>query len=265
MMPVVTPVLQVRLLGDFLLVSDEIPMTAIDSQRLRSLLAYLILHSATPQSRSHLAFLLWPDSSEEQAHTNLRTVVIRLRQALPNLDDFLHIDRRSLQWRPTVPYALDVMDFELALARAEQARDAKTERQALEEAVGLYRGDLLPDCYDQWILSERDRLRQLFLAALERLVELLEQERNYSAAIRMAQYLIRHDSLHETAYRHLMRLYARSGNRAALVRTYQTCVTVLERELAVGPSSATRRLYEQYIQAEESWTPLRAPQLSQAL
>ncbi len=265
MMPVVTSVLQVRLLGNFLLVSDDMPAPAVDSQRLRSLLAYLMLHRAAPQSRSHLAFLLWPDSSEEQAHTNLRTVVIRLRQALPNLDDFLHIDRRSLQWRPTVPYALDVMDFELALARAEQARDAKTERQALEEAVGLYRGDLLPDCYDQWILSERDRLRQLFLAALERLVELLEQERNYSAAIRMAQYLIRHDSLHETAYRHLMRLYAGSGNRAALVRTYQTCVTVLERELAVGPSSATRRLYEQYIQAEESWTPLRAPQLSQAL
>jgi DNA-binding SARP family transcriptional activator len=265
MMPVVTPVLQVRLLGDFLLVSDELPMIAIDSPRLRSLLAYLMLHSATPQSRSHLAFLLWPDSSEEQAHTNLRTVVIRLRQALPNLDDFLHIDRRSLHWRPTVACVLDVMDFEQALVQAERAKDARTERQALEKAVGLYQGDLLPDCYDEWVLSERDRLRQLFLEALERLVELLEQEQNYSAAIRAAQRLIRHDSLHETAYRHLMRLYARNGNRAALARTYQACVTVLERELAVGPSSATRRVYEQYIQTEESWTTLRVSALARVL
>jgi hypothetical protein len=46
-------------------------------------------------------------------------------------------------------------------------------------------------------------------------------------------------------------------------RTYQTCVTILERELAVGPSSATRRVYEQYIQAEESWTPLSVPELAQ--
>ena len=56
-------------------------------------------------------------------------------------------------------------------------------RQALTQAVDLFRGDLLPGCYDEWILPERDRLRQVFFTALERLIVLLEQERDEEAAI----------------------------------------------------------------------------------
>lgn len=49
--------------------------------------------------------------------------------------------------------------------------------------MDLYRGDLLPSCYDEWILPERDRLRQAFFKALERLIVLLEQERDDEGAI----------------------------------------------------------------------------------
>ena len=48
-----------------------------------------------------------------------------------------------------------------------------------------------------------------------------------------------------------MRMYAASGNRAAAVRTYQRCVAVLERELAVEPGPATRQVYEQLIHSEQ--------------
>ena len=77
-------------------------------------------------------------------------------------------------------------------------------------------------------------------------MELLEEEGDYQEAIRVAQRLLRHDSLDESAYRSLIRLYAICDNRAAAERTYQNCVTVLERELAVEPSAATREVYEQY-------------------
>jgi len=120
-----------------------------------------------------------------------------------------------------------------------------------EQAIELYRGDLLPDCYDEWILPERDRLSQLFLDVLEWLLCLHEQEGDYQGAIRISQRLQREDPLQEASYRHLMRLYAASGNRAAAVRTYQRCVAVLERELAVEPGPATRRVYEQLIQSKQ--------------
>ncbi|MFL5801098.1 MAG: ATP-binding protein, partial [Roseiflexaceae bacterium] len=112
------------------------------------------------------------------------------------------------------------------------------------------RGDLLPGWYDDWVLVERERLRHVFLAALERLVLLLEQQQDYGAAINYAQRLLRHDPLHETTYQHLMRLHALSGDRASALRVYHTCATLLERELAVEPSPATCAVYEHLVHGD---------------
>src|SRR5438105_4938325 len=269
----VIPTLHIHLLGDFLLVSGDTPVTTVNVARLQSLLAYLVLHRTAPQARSHLAFLLWPDSDETQAHSNLRKLLHQLRQALPRADHFLHAGRHTLQWLPEHPdasWTLDVLDFEQALARAEQveqAQDTTALRQALEQVVELYRGDLLPSSYDEWILPERDRLRQLFLQAAERLIALLEEERDYDAAIRAAQRLLRYDPLHEATYRDLMRFYALRGDRAAALRVYHTCVTILERELAAEPGEAMRQAYEALLQMDSSSAsstslPLKSTSLS---
>ena len=256
------PALHIHLLGDFYLVYDSTPVTSVNTARLQSLLAYLVLHRNAPQLRHHLAFLFWPDSTEAQAHTNLRNLLHLLRQALPDADRFLYADSQTLQWWADTPFTLDVADFESALAqaeRAEQARDQAMVRKALEEAVGLYRGDLLPSCYDDWILPERERLRQAFTETLEGLIRLLEGQRHYRAAIGHAQHLLRHDPLHEAAYRRLMRLHALVGDRAGALRAYHTCATVLQRELAVEPSSATRELYERLLRTDALPVPSPAP------
>jgi DNA-binding SARP family transcriptional activator len=253
----VIPTLHIHLLGDFLLVSGDRPVTTVTVPRLQSLLAYLVLHRTAPQDRSHLAFLLWPDSTEAQAHTNLRKLLYQLRQAFPYADYCIQADKHSLQWQTTtdVSWTLDVLDFEHELAQAEQAeqnQDTKAMRQVLEQAVHLYTGDLLPSCYDEWILPERDRLRQMYLQAAERLIALLEQERDYDAAITAAQQLLRQDPLHEATYRQLMRLYALLGDRAAALRVYHTCARTLERELGTEPGEATRAVYESLLQSDTS-------------
>jgi DNA-binding SARP family transcriptional activator len=244
------PALHLQLLGSFQLTCGDTSITSIDTPRLQSLLAYLVLHAGVPQSRTRLAALLWPDSTEEQAHTNLRNLLCKLRKMVPNADEFLRVDRHTLLWRNDGSWALDVLDFERAVAREEQAEregDPIALRLALEQARELYQGELLPDCYDEWVLPERERFAQLFLDVLERLLHLREQEGDYLGAIRMAQRLLREDCLHEVTYRHLMRLYAKSGNRTAAIRTYHTCAAVLERELGVGPASVTRQVYEQLV------------------
>ncbi len=253
------PILRIQLLGGFQLISGDTPITAVELPRLQSLLAYLLMHRGTPIARQQLAFLLWPDSAEGQARSNLRTLVARLRGALPHADAFLSSDTHSLQWQPDGPWALDVADFEQALALAEQAGNQVAARVALEQAADLYRGDLLPGCYDDWILPERERLQQLFLAALERLIQLHEQQRDYPAAIQVAQRLLRHDPLAEATYQHLMRLHALNGDRASALRVYQTCVTVLRRELDVEPSPATRATYERLAHEASAAQPTPAP------
>src|SRR5579883_185661 len=125
------PTLHIHLLGDFRLVLGETPVTTITVPRIQSLLAYLVLHHDTPQDRAHLAFLFWPDSTEAQAHTNLRQLVHHLRRSLPGADQLLFANKRHLQWlpsSPTAPWTLDLLELEQALARL--SRQSKPRREA---------------------------------------------------------------------------------------------------------------------------------------
>ena len=248
------PVLQIRLLGNFSLAYHGSPVTTVNMLRLQSLLAYLVLHRHAPQSRHHLAFLLWPDTTESQAHTNLRNLLHRLRRALPEADLFLQIDGQTVQWRPEGPFTLDVADFERAAAQASSA--------ALQEAISLYRGDLLPGCYDEWLLTKREQLRQTFAETLERLAQTLEAQRDYDLAIHYAHRLLQHDPVHEVTCRRLMRIYALNGDRAAALRTYHTCATLLQQELAVEPGPATREVYERLLNLEVSSVAPPSPSLA---
>jgi DNA-binding SARP family transcriptional activator len=258
-------VLNIRLLDNFHLDFAGEPITSANSAPIKSLLAYLLLHRDSPQSRQYLAYRLWPDSTEAQARTNLRRELHLLRRALPHTDTFLHVDAKFLQWRSDAPYTLDVADFEAAVSQVEQCVDRAPEgakavgdgvalRAMLEKAVALYPGDLLPSCYDDWIVLERERLSQVFAGLLEKLIELLERQGDYPLAIRYAQRLRRYDPLHEATYRHLMRLYALNGDRARALRVYHTCVTTLRRELGVDPTLATRQTYERLLDVESSST-----------
>lgn len=236
-MPPLTQILHIHLLGHFRLTYGDTTLTTVNTSRLQSLLAYLVLQRHASQPRHHLAFLLWPDTPEAQAHTNLRTLLHRLRQALPEADCFLQADAQTVRWQPNAPFTLDVADFEQAL---KQANTITT----LQQAIDFYQGDLLPGCYDDWILPHRERLRQVFSQALEQLSIRLENEHDYPAAIRTTQRLLRHDPLHEVTYRRLIRLHALNGNRAGVQQVYQDCLATLRRELDVAPSPATQQAYE---------------------
>jgi DNA-binding SARP family transcriptional activator/tetratricopeptide (TPR) repeat protein len=236
-------VLMIRLLGDPDIRLAGERLGALDAPRVRSLLTYLLLYRGTPQPRGHVAFLLWPDSTEPQARTNLRQLLHHLRSALPDPDRFLHVDTWTIGWRGDAPYWLDVEAFESAVTRAARAAGPEQERDALTEAASHYGGALLPQCYEEWILPERERLRETHVDVLERLTDLLEDERDYRVAIQHAQELLRCDPLHEATYRRLMRLHALAGERARALRVYHTCVTTLERELGVEPGQATREVY----------------------
>jgi DNA-binding SARP family transcriptional activator len=235
--------LDIRLLGGFLLRIDSAPRPPLRTARAQALLAYLILHRDVPQPRQHVAFLFWPDSSEHQARTNLRQALFSLRQALPGIDGLIAIDHQTLQWRPSVPCRVDVIEFDRALARAHdaaRARDLACERDALQQAAELYRGDLLPTCYDDWIVPERERLHVQCVHALRRLVELLEAAREYEAALQHAERWARMEALEEDARAALMRLYTLKGDRPAALRVYHDFAAHLQRELGIAPDRALR-------------------------
>ena len=74
--------MRIELFNNLLISRAQQPVLSVNTNRLQSLLAYLLLNEA-PQSREHVAFLLWPESVESQARTNLRQLLHHLRRALP--------------------------------------------------------------------------------------------------------------------------------------------------------------------------------------
>src|SRR5229473_6182879 len=259
------PTLHIRLLGEFSLIYSDQQVTSLNTTRLRSLLAYLVLHRDVPQQRQHLAFLFWPDATEAQARNNLRQLLHQLRQAFPDVEHFLSADAHMLHWHPVTPCYLDVAAFEQTLTLADAAtrhHDQHALQDALEQADNLYRGELLPGCYDEWILPERERLRQRHLQVLEQLLRLFEVQGDTVPAIRSAQRLIGLDPLSEDLYRRLMRLFALNNDRASALHVYHTCVTTLQREMGVDPDPVTREAYERLMHHE---TPVIAARAQQTL
>ena len=119
------PELHIRLLGQFSLASAGAELTAVHTARLQALLAYLLLHRDAPQSRQQVAFLFWPDTTDAQAHTNLRQLLHALRHRLPQSEAFLEVTDKTVRWRGDAPFTLDVVEFEAAWPKPPVPRAAR--------------------------------------------------------------------------------------------------------------------------------------------
>ena len=244
--------LTVRLLGGLRLEHDGV-VVHLASARARAIVAYLLLHRDCPHERAELASVLWPDSGESQARTNLRQALHQLRRTLPDVDRFFVLDGQRLQARSAAPLELDVARFEECTAHTRQMEDAVEagpERERLEEAVRYYRGDLLPEMYEEWLDAPRERQRERYVGVLERLVAITEEQRDYRAALRHAQRWLQHDPLVEEPYRRLMRLYALCGERAKALHAYHSCASLLQREVGGEPTRQTQMAYEKLLRLD---------------
>jgi DNA-binding SARP family transcriptional activator/predicted ATPase len=244
--------LHIKLFGEFCLTANGVAIPGVNSERLQALLAFILLHRNTAQSRQQVAINLWPDATDADAKANLRRRLHELKQIIPTADHWLHTETKTVQWVQNQDCFFDVAEFEAAIA---QSHHANQPQNALEQAATLYQGDLLPSCYDDWIVPHRDQLRQQAITGLDTLVTLLTAQGNTRNAIRYAQQLQRLDPLYEPAYCHLMRLHAHEGDRASALRIYHQCMTLLQKELGVNPSPTTSKLYEELLTLEDLSPP----------
>lgn len=240
------PLMEISLLGTQQASAAGSPLDVARSGRTFGLLAYLAVHRDARQLRQHVAGVFWPESTEGQARTNLRRELHQLREALPEPGRFLMIEGSEIRWRGDAPCRLDIAEFESALAEAnaaEERNDTAGFRAAAEHAIRAYGGDLLPGLYDDWVLSERDRLRRSCLALLDGLTAVLVGQDEVRAAIDHARRRVDLEPLEESGHRRLMELQGRVGDRAAALATYHRCASILERELGVEPCAETVAVY----------------------
>lgn len=254
----VQPDLQIQLLGRFSLYYLQQSITNLPGAKAQTLLAYLLLHLKAPLPRQFLAYCFWPESSDVQARTNLRQTLYQLRQRLPEADSFIQANSKTLQWNPQTSFRLDTFEFEqfLNLAKlAEQQSNTTAQKGYLQQAMDIYCGDLLPECYEDWIIPRREQFHQKAISALESLITLLEVDQDYDAAIGYGQRLLSLDPLHEVTYQTLMKLHLARGDRASALRVYERCCSVLQQELGVEPSLATLDAYQYLLKQDHLPAP----------
>jgi DNA-binding SARP family transcriptional activator len=231
-MNVHTPELRLQLLDGFELRRDGATvLVPVSAQRV---IAFLGLKPGR-LARVFVAGHLWADVSEERAAAALRTALWRIGRLGSRL---VVADAQSLRLSPEVE--VDVLD------------STRVARQILEEPGGELpaaawralreRSELLPDWYDDWVLVERERHRQLRLHALERACERLSAAGRHAEATEAGVVAVAAEPLRESAHRALIAAHLAEGNVFEALRQYDRCSLLLRRDLDAAPSPALESL-----------------------
>lgn len=202
----------------------------LGSQRV---LAFLALQTR-PLSRSYVASILWMDYDEERAGASLRSALWRINRSGHRL---VAANSQVLRLMPHV-----VVDLrENARTAHEVLRSEMPSTDSCVHELTLA-GDLLPGWYDEWVVTERERFRQVRLHALERLCGQFAAAGRFGRAIESGLAAVASEPLRESAHRVLICAYLDEGNQGEAIRQYETCRQILRRELDIDPSPVTQAL-----------------------
>ena len=231
--------------------SPEIPFTAAPKRCSPS--CCCTRTAITP--REVLAELAWGDRPDDHARAALNTALWRLRNLLEpqgvTRGAYLRTTSSGevgFNWESN--HWLDLAVFEKCarciLAIPPDGMQPEHARQ-LETILPLYDGELLEGFYEDWAISERERLRDLHLSSLTRLMRYHHRQQESDQSQRYAQEILRLDPLREEVHREAMRLFAENGQRALAIRQFESCREILATEMGIAPMPETETLYHQII------------------
>jgi DNA-binding SARP family transcriptional activator len=222
---------RLALLGTFELECEgkqaHLPMSA------QRLVAFVALQEH-PVLRAYAAGSLWPETSDERAHANLRSALWRLHRCGHRL-----IDATGDQLRLGSDVRVDLRETE---AQARSLLCGNGNGDAVEFDPGAFAGDLLPDWYEDWIMLERERFRALRLRALDALCERLILAGRLDDALDAGHAAIAGEPLRESAHRALVRVHLAEGNTGEAVRQYRLFRRLLRDGLGIEPSGRMEEL-----------------------
>lgn len=179
-------------------------------------------------ARAAVAGQLWPDVPEDHAHGSLRSALWRVQKAVPGL---VEVSGGALSLASGV--RVDVREFRDWAQRVLDPNAVVEGVMAPELALG---GELLPGWYDDWVLLERERLRQLRLHALEVLADRLACAGRYGEALQAAYTAVHIEPLRESPHRAVVRVHLAEGNLVEARRAYGAFREMLDHELGVTPT-----------------------------
>ncbi len=225
------PSLRFYLLGEFRATAEG---EALDPPPYRALglLAVLLLQPRV-RSRTRLVGQLFPEMPERKGRIRLSHALWELRQWLPALP--LETTSDTVRLPPDSVW-LDVRTFREATASDDPDQWFR--------ALSLYRGDLMEELYDDWLLEEREALYLRYVHLSHHACDTLWRKGRYQELVPLAERLVQREPFDERALRTLMRAYQAMGRRGAALDAYERCLSLVEDEIGMDLEPATRALAE---------------------
>lgn len=214
-----------------------------------SFLAYLVLFREIDLPRDVLIEQFWSSCDPARAKACLGTALSRLKNSV-QIDgmNWIQVSQRGEpRISPAAPIWFDIVAFETGINSSLSAPTGKLEAplvDGLKAALSHYRGDLLLGWYDNWVLTERERLRLLCLRGYRRLMDHYAAIEDLDGALEAGLSSLRVEPLQELIQQRVIELYAASGQRVGAIRQYERLAQLLKSELGIAPSRTTRSLIE---------------------
>ncbi len=238
---------RIELLGGLRAALGDLVIDRFRTHATGALLAYLARHAQKTHPRELVGELLWAEHPPKRARDSLNTALSSLRRQLepPGVPAgaVVEADRFTVRLNPKA-VRVDTAEFERHLRAARRAETPAARMPPLLSAVRLYRGQLLPGFYEDWVETDRARLASAYVWGLERLAADLAGEREFSRAAEFAHRAVTVEPLREESYRLLMRIYAGAGRHAVALEHYRALERLLQDSLAAFPSRETVALAE---------------------
>ena len=243
---------RIHLFGRFRVEYGEEPVEGLGIFKVQELFSYLLIHRNRPRPREALAALLWADMPNDKARKHLRQALWHLQTALKShnpaaVDQILVVEDHWVQLNTRAEIWLDIAVLEETFARLKDKPGwalNPDEKNELQAAVEVYEGELLEGSYQDWCLFERERLQNIYLAMLYKLMRYCEAHNEYEAGQLYGARILNYDRASERTHRRLMKLQYKAGDRTAALRQYERCVIALDEDLGVKPDKRTVTLYE---------------------
>ena len=238
----------IEILGRFEMTLDDGATTEIPRRKMASLLAWLILHPGRFYTRDFLAELLWPEDPPDSSQDRFRHTLVEIRRLLEPTPELrgvaLTIDRNGVKLNQGA-ITSDAEEFQQALDGALSSDNSVSRLASLIEAIRVYKGDLLPGFYEDWIVHERIRLSDEFITSLCQAALLLAQAGDTIQGIQLAKRAVGIDPLHEEAHRVLMRIYSWLNRPSDIESQYRTMVRELKSQMDTEPTEMSQRLLKE--------------------
>ena len=204
-------------------------------------LFFYFLFKQDAMTKEQIVEVLWPETPAQAVKKRFKDGVYRLRRAVGR--NVVVLDDEYYRFNRALDYEYDVEAFESHLARAHKTKDTAKRIEWLQKAVDLVHGPFLSEVDALWVLEERERLGQLYASALEALASSYLDANQLDRCLSTCQLALAQDRYNETIYQLELRAYAALGDRASIVRRYQTFREALEEGLGIPPSQEMETLY----------------------